>query len=442
MAFHYNKHKHEDQGHFWASYSDLLLGMSVVFLLLYVTASVRSGASGIQYQIQNQKLSREVEDLKNQLKAYEAIKQSYLKKEASPVEEQEYLELMDKLVLLQDEAQQEKNQLQKAVQDQVKKEKALNQYQQMIRNIINANTLAKSKISKRNRLIQEQESAISEKNTNIKKLHENLATRESHIEKLKADHAKQVAKDKALFESTLAQEKLGSEERAKKQALFKEQMEAKEQALGQKIAALSGQLEQTQGALNRMQAEIADRKKVAEDIRKAFSSQGIKAEVNGNGDVVLDFGEHHFASDSAKLGQGMIQILEKAMPTYAQSLFGNKKIADKVRSVEIIGFASPTYKGKFIDPKSDLNQDKEALAYNMDLSYRRAKSIYEYSFHSEKITFKHQKQMLPLVKVSARSYLELFDEKRRPADFQNYCQAHDCNKARKVMIKFTLDGKN
>lgn len=524
MSFNYSKHKHDDQGHFWASYSDLLLGMSVVFLLLYVTASVRSGTSGIQSQLENQKLSREVQDLKNQLKAYESIKQDYLAKQATKDEEQEYLELMDKLTLLQDETKQERSKLKEAMNEQAKKEKALNQYQQLVRNIINANTLAKTKIAKRNVVIQDQDAEISEKEENIKNLNQEIAQnqaemsqtqkeletqteklkqalrakkitqaayenqlsqlkaassakvqelqsaadqirqqlesaesqvaslnsdlaqtksaltdKESQIEGLKQSYADQAAKDRAEFEAALNKEKLGAAERAAREAQFKERAAAKERELGDKISALSGKLKDTEGALGKLQAEAEARKRVSEDIKKAFAKQGIKADVNANGDVVLDFGEHHFASDSARLKDGMIQILERAMPTYAKSLFSDKKIASKVTSVEIVGFASPTYKGKFIDPSSEVARDKEALAYNMDLSYRRAKSIYEYSFHNSRMSFEHQKTMLPLVKVSARSYLELFDERRRPSNFAEYCKSNDCNKARKVMIKFTMD---
>jgi len=524
MSFNYNKHKHDDQAHFWASYSDLLLGMSVVFLLLYVTASIRSGTAGIQSQIENQKLSREIQDLKSQLTVYESIKQDYLANQATKEEEQQYLELMDKLTLLQDEAKQERDKLRKAMNEQYKKEQALNQYQQMIRNIINANTLAKAKISKRNLVIKEQDAEIATKNENIKNLNEEIARshteinqtkaqlqanterlkqalkenkisqsvyekqlaqlrakstariqeleknanqirqqlraaesevaslnsnlaktksaltdKEKQMNQLKAQYAEQAARDRAAFEAALAKEKLGAAERAAREAKYREQAAAKERELGEKLAALSGKLKDTEGVLNKLKAEAEARKKVAEDIKKAFAKQGIKAEVNGNGDVILDFGEHHFESDSAKLKPGMIQILERAMPAYAKALFENKNIADKVTSVEIVGFASPTYKGKFIDPKSEVARDKEALAYNMDLSYRRAKSIYEYSFHNSRMSFEYQKQMLPLVKVSARSYLELFDEKRRPANFEEYCRANDCNKARKVMIKFTMD---
>ena len=59
----------------------------------------------------------------------------------------------------------------------------------------------------------------------------------------------------------------------------------------------------------------------------------------------------------------MKAILEKAMPAYSKSLLGNEKVSSKISSVEIIGFASPTYKGKYVDPK---NLDEDARkAVNM-----------------------------------------------------------------------------
>ena len=58
----------------------------------------------------------------------------------------------------------------------------------------------------------------------------------------------------------------------------------------------------------------------------------------------------------------------------------DKETADKVKSVELIGFASPTYRGKYVDPDSLRAGDREAANYNLDLSYYRARSIYEYIF--------------------------------------------------------------
>ncbi len=59
MSFNYDKNKAQSshQDSFWTSYSDLFLGLSTIFLLLYVTASLRTGTEGLRNQIENQKLS-------------------------------------------------------------------------------------------------------------------------------------------------------------------------------------------------------------------------------------------------------------------------------------------------------------------------------------------------------------------------------------------------
>src|SRR3954471_9907199 len=95
MSFDYNKNKASHSGDsFWTSYSDLFLGLSTIFLLLYVVSSLRTGTDAIKSQVDNQKLTMQVEELKSQLKMYEQVKTDYLAKEASKGEQQEYAELM------------------------------------------------------------------------------------------------------------------------------------------------------------------------------------------------------------------------------------------------------------------------------------------------------------------------------------------------------------
>src|SRR5688572_29834455 len=104
MGFNYNKSKEHSNDSFWTSYSDLFLGLSTIFLLLYVTASLRSGTDAIKGQVENQKLSMQVDELQSQLKMYESVKNEYLQNQAPKDEVQEYNELMDKLTLLQEDA--------------------------------------------------------------------------------------------------------------------------------------------------------------------------------------------------------------------------------------------------------------------------------------------------------------------------------------------------
>src|SRR6185312_14647788 len=111
MSLNHNKNKFHNHDSMWTSYADLFLGLSVIFLLLYVTASLRQGTDGIKQHIDNQQLTRENEDLKQQLKVYNSLKQNYLDTEASQDEQKTYETLMDKLNMLKDESAKEKTKL-------------------------------------------------------------------------------------------------------------------------------------------------------------------------------------------------------------------------------------------------------------------------------------------------------------------------------------------
>ncbi|MNJ96855.1 Chromosome partition protein Smc [compost metagenome] len=536
MSFNYHRNKEQhSQDNFWTSYSDLFLGLSTIFLVLYVTASLRTGTEGIRSQVETQKLSMKVEELEQQLKMYESVKNEYLEKEASKDEVQEYQELMDKLTLLQEDAKTEKDRLiQDALQNE-KKAKALNKYQQMVRNVMNSNKMAKSKLINRDDLIKDQDVQIETKETEIGDLNKDIQEKKQLIaqgeEKIRQTQAvlqkrvnelrqsyKANKMTKQAFEQKMANVRAESQSKvqqlAQVNAQYQAQLQESNQQLGQvqnelqstqgllaqkegearglqgalektkaeagakvaslqeglenermagaqklasaqagfanerargqqKLAALSGQLNDTQGQLAKARAEIEARKSVAGEIQKGFAKAGIKADIDlQTGDVVLDFGQTYFDSDSDRLKKEMKGVLEKAMPIYSRSLFGNPKVSDKISAVEIIGFASPTYQGRFVDPLSPKPEDKAALKYNMDLSYRRANSIFSYMLDEENMRFEHQRELLALMKVSGRSFLEVMKlQNRNIATAAEFCKANDCKKAQRVIIRFSMDQK-
>jgi len=158
--------------------------------------------------------------------------------------------------------------------------------------------------------------------------------------------------------------------------------------------------------------------------------------------VVLSFGKEYFETGRSDLKNGMKDTLNKFMPTYARSLFQDKKTAEKITGVEIIGFASPTYQGKYIDPASLSPGDKKAVEYNLDLSYYRAKSIFSYTFDKSKMSFPYQKKMLPKVKVTGRSFLAESLKGRDIASGisqKEFCAQFNCKEAQKVIIKFNMN---
>lgn len=571
MSFDYEKIKHSgDHGSMWASYSDLFMMLSLVFLLLYVTASLRSGTNGVQSEQLRQEALAEAADLREQIRVYNTLRNDYLEKGASPEEQQMYEGLMDKLVLLQEEAKDEKNKLRQAARENEVKEKALNKYQQMVRNIINTNLLSSARLKRRDLVIDENKVEISQLQSNVQQKEQMIAVNEQKIQSVNSQLEKKIkqlnqahknqklskanlkkeitklreenehkvaalrqrneqvaqelqsasqmlvsakkdlnaahntisAKDKALseivneknqisqkmgalqgdfdaqmkkerkaFDAALNAQQLSAAGRLAKEAEFRAMAESRQSELGRKLAAMQGQYNSVQGQLDgalmakqKADAEIGNLKQkeaqLSSDLRQAkdiieakkmlaqrlknnLAKAGIGASVDEKtGDVVLKFGEEYFDTGQAQLKPGMKNIIHKFMPVYTQSLFSDKKVAEKIRNVEIIGYASPTYKGKFVDPVSLRAADKEAVNYNLDLSYYRARSIFDYIFDTKKLQYNYQRDLLPKVKVTGRSFLAgqvdrdlASGEKMSQAE---YCRRYDCKKSQRVIIRFDL----
>ncbi len=575
MGFDYDKIKNSDDGSYWASYSDLFMVLSMVFLFLYIVASLKSGTQGIMKDAEFKQLARERDDLKQQIKVYNTLKEDYLETGASETEQEGYEQLMDKLVLLKEEAKDEKEKLRQAAQENEEKEEALNEYQQMVRNIINNNMISQARIKRRDKTIDKKNVVIKDNKKEIQNLKVNIDQKEKEIvqsekeiknmnkkleikiaqlktsymtnritkqkmdesiqqlkqeneqqvselkavnqqtkqeiqkiakvlnqskqqlnqaqQKLQSQSAKlselveeknqyrekietmneefeeQLKNEKAQFEAEIKKQKLTAEAKAKKLAQFRKEAKAKQAQLAKEIAAMESQAEQVQNDLDKTLLaknelakkaeslegsnknlsrdvarlkEIADAKnKVIRKIASNLKNAGIEAEVDQkSGDVIISFGEEYFDSGKASLKPGMENTLQKFMPAYSSSLLSDPETAEKIQSIEIVGFASPTYKGKFVDPKSLKAGNKEAMNYNLDLSYYRARSIFDYVFDTSKMKYQHQKDLLPIVKVTGRSFLA---EGENPQDAKNlsqkeYCKKYDCKKSQRVMIKFNM----
>lgn len=575
MGFDYDKIKQEGDGSYWASYSDLFMNLSLVFLFMYVVASLRSGTLGIIREAERQTIARERDDLKQQIKVYNTLKEDYLETGASDDEQKAYEQLMDKIALLKDEAKDEKNKLRLAAQENAEKEDALNQYQQMVRNIINNNMISQARIKRRDKTIDKKNVVIKDNKKQIAQLNENLKEKQVEVEKsaeeivkvnkkleikisqlkssylanritkekmeqsildLKEQNEQQVSEleavnqkakqearelaqvlkqsekrlnqaqsrleeqsgklaalveeknqfrekidgmnkqfenqlrqEKAAFDAEVARQKLSAQQKAAKLAQFRKQAAAKQAELAAEIQGLEQQAEAVQkdldttllaknelakkaegleGANKNLSRDVARLKEMADAKKKAIGkiadslkAAGIKATVDGkSGDVYLSFGDEYFDTGKASLKPGMEQILKKFMPSYSSSLLSDPELAKKIQSVEIVGFASPTYKGKYVDPKSLKAADKAAINYNLDLSYYRARSIFDYVFDTNKMQYKYQKDILPMVKVTGRSFLaEGSSEKEANSMSQEqYCKKYDCNKSQRVMIKFNM----
>ena len=218
------------------------------------------------------------------------------------------------------------------------------------------------------------------------------------------------------------------------------------------LDSAEGDLERAKQDLDKKDKDLAKamqmerrRKDIAKRIKDNFRNHGIQADVNSDtGDVILDFGDNYFDTDSHDLKPGMEITIKKAIPVYAQSLFGSDLLASLISSVEIIGFASPTYAGRPVDPTKLSVENRTAVNYNLDLSYRRARSIFEYVFDTDKMRFPYQDQMVHLINVTGRSF---FAEKVDPTihsgglTIDEFCGRYNCLKSQRVIIKFGLSEK-
>lgn len=703
MSFDYEKiKKNQDGGSHWTSYSDLFMVLSVVFLMLYVVANLRTGTHTLMQSIQNQNLKSELEIAVRAKQREERKVEDYLQNMAQREEIENYQRLMDKLVLLQEENQDEANLLRKKAMENEEKSLALNEYQKMIKEIIQANVLQKRKIKNKNlkvseqfnklkeqtrtiasknetilerektielkderisqldfevekkqQIIQKNEEVISEKlaiiksnekqikdlNTEIKqkkniiaankkqmakvqagledkvkklkwmrkkkklnkalynkKVKKLIAQAEAQKKALKMENKKvqaklnqasdqvkkansqlvdanniiknqqnqklrlaqeinkiqsqlvqseqelasskqaysaqiaelknikgklefqkqdleqqrekliaqrsQLKKDKdrlksennslALQKSQLAsqmnnleiqkanlqikknqleqqkndlaavnaqleqvnnqlkddknqltssREKLQAEQERLKQERVK--LEGDNQKLAQNLNDLNQNFENLSGELKSAQEIINAKKQLAKQIRENFAKAGIKAEINeGTGEVILAFGDNYFEDNQSSLKPQMKKILNKFLPIYTESVFKDPEVAKKIKSVDIIGFASPTYGGKYVNPNSLDPKDKKAIEYNTKLSAMRAQSVQSHIISSGVLDGKMRQKISPLLKISGKSYFGAFSKDRAPSSVMSaraFCKKYDCKKSRRVIIKYELD---
>ena len=356
--------------------------------------------------------------------------------------------------------------------------------QQEIKNLKTKNQQAAQEIAKNQQIIaeatQQLEQAtqtIQQQQQSIEQLAQEKQEVTQKISTLRGEFNQLMQKEKADFEKALKREKLSAQARQKRQQEFLKKSKAKEMALAAEIQNMESQVQNVQGELEKTRQakakadaqsqalaeknknlagqkqklssdlkrmkEIAQaKKKLISDMKENLRKAGLKADVDGKtGDVIIQFGEEYFDTGKANLKPGMESVLKKLMPAYSKTLFSDPKTAEKISSVEIIGFASPTYKGKYVNPVSLAADNKEAVNYNLDLSYYRARSIFDYIFDTNKMKYQNQKKLLPMVKVTGRSFLAEGADSRELSSMSHtdYCKKFDCKKSQRVVIKFNID---
>ena len=183
---------------------------------------------------------------------------------------------------------------------------------------------------------------------------------------------------------------------------------------------------------------ISDRamKLMAKKLNHRFEKEKLPAQYDEtNGEVHVEFPGIYFEINDYKLKRNMKDTLKRVVPVFAEAFFGDEKIRDRVASIEILGFASPVYKSKYVKTDIKKSEGREAVNYNMDLSLWRAQSVYRYIFNPDQLRYKYQADMLKYTKVAGRSYMRARMRRIRESRKGEICEQYDCEEWQKIIIK-------
>lgn len=179
---------------------------------------------------------------------------------------------------------------------------------------------------------------------------------------------------------------------------------------------------------------------VASSLKKNFQKHGVDVNVDmRTGEVKINFNKFYFGYGSTHLSAFMKEKLLQVFPIYAETIFNDEGISKLIKSVEIVGASSPTFNKKVINPiQANSKFYKKAMEFNLDLSYRRAKSIFKYVFHNDAIKFPHKNKMLSKIKLTGLGYLQSKKPKGRRISSLGTCKELSCSEYQVVYIRLNL----
>ncbi len=482
------KKKKKESNIDFGSYSDLFMVMSFVFLFMYVVSTINTGITVIQERHRSQS---ERKRLETTVAKYERKIETELNDE----QKKEYEHLTAGLLKLKEDAKIAREYQEKMAQLAIQKEKELDVYQETINAMMVDKLKSSESIREKDKIItkvttesenviKNQERAIAslkedlevkvqildEKTAEIKKRTLEVENIEKRVTELRTKEvlAKNQAKELQDLSTVLASKEHELENAKKIHANLQNEKDSQAKTANAELARLNNEkasikaqgladLEnfkktkdlELAGLKNKyLKATEGLRKEIAVSLAGKLRDSGLSASVNpSTGDVTVHFKNAYYDYNSSVLKDAMKEELKVFIPLYAKSLFENKKYASSISSVEIIGSASPSFKGKYVNPRSMASADeKQAMNYNMDLSYRRAKGIFEYTFLTNELAFDHKDEILHLIKVSGTGYLQAMDElvslpEASQDQKKGFCGTYNCEVFQKVTLRFNLKDK-
>ncbi|MDA8793983.1 hypothetical protein N9N67_12105, partial [Bacteriovoracaceae bacterium] len=182
---------------------------------------------------------------------------------------------------------------------------------------------------------------------------------------------------------------------------------------------------------------------IANELADQFKKANISAYVEPTtGNVLLDMGEDFlFKKNSYILNRRAKKTIKKIIPIYSKVLFGSSEIKDKIESFNVVGHASPTHRGRYVDPGST---NSRAYSYNMFLSAQRASSISTYIFSSRTGKFNYKSTLQRMTRSIGKGYSSPIKLKARKGRSlaslkkKSKCKEYHCKKSQRVELSFTL----
>jgi flagellar motor protein MotB len=270
-----------------------------------------------------------------------------------------------------------------------------------------------------------------------------LAKAEQALKEQGEQEAERLKKEKERALAEAAKKHQGDLD-AQKAALEKEKAKAlanKEQAFADKLAQQKELLAKVADELTPYVEALEAKNKIVEGLNETFKDFDPSAvEIDkGSGKVKLHFEESYFARGSHKLSEDMKRFLRAVIPKYAKAIYGNKEAADHVQSLKISGMTSPVYAGVYVDINDKSPETEKARKYNMDLSNRRAKALYNFIFDKDEMgDFEYRDRLKADMIIEALGFQKATPVKPELVGKPAKCIEYDCKQERVTILQFNV----
>lgn len=272
---------------------------------------------------------------------------------------------------------------------------------------------------------------------------------------------RQLSKLEGQFKHTTAQAQkseasLGSAMKSLKGLkAVKNSLEGELASLAEKFEKATGKAQRSEAVLNarikKLQRKLVQRRIASVEANKRANYRGVlanklaekfrKANLNvrvnpKTGNIILGVGTKFlFRKNSDILSSYAKKTLKKIIPLYSATLLGDKDTASNISTFNITGHASPTYRGKCVNPKF---KNTRAYNYNLHLSSMRAESVTKYLFSTHSFDFVNKWEMRGLTNSVGKSFSEPILLNRSIASQKESCFGHDVKNSQRVELSFTL----